>query len=349
LLAAYIVGCGDGDSDNKAENGSPTSGESGTETPKATPTDPPPELQWRKLDVLGGPPRGRVDHSVVTDGNKIWMFGGRSNEEPLGDNWLLEPQALSWQEVALAGPPPPRFGHNAVYDNRLGGMMLFGGQAAGAFFNDAWLLGVEPQAWRQLDVGDARPAERYGAASALTGEARLLVSHGFTSTGRFNDTWSLGGTPIAWEEATVLGTKPVERCLMRGVWDVLRSRFLMFGGQTTDEPFLGDLWAFNASGWAEIETDEKPSPRNFYSMVYDDRRERAILFGGNTENGAVDDVWFFDAINNSWTQPEIEGEKPSARYGHDAVWIGNSSTMVVVGGHDASGDLIDVWELTVPG
>ena len=144
---------------------------------------------------------------------------------------------------------------------------------------------------------------------------------------------------------------------MRGVWDTSQGRFLMFGGQTTGQPFLGDLWALEngggsleGAGWREITSEPKPSPRNFYAMVFDSAVGRAILFGGNSQEGPgpVNDLWFFDSSSETWSHPSPEGELPSPRYGHDAAWLASERKFILFGGHDASGDLNDLWELTVP-
>jgi hypothetical protein len=225
-------------------------------------------------------------------------------------------------------------------------MIIFGGQAGGSFFNDSWMYDVTR--WHEITMGDQRPAERYGAASALNPEGRLLVSHGFTNQGRFDDTWSLDASR-AWSDVSASGTRPIKRCLCRGAWDTNRSRFLMFGGQTDGTPFLGDLWMLDPAGWQEITSEPKPSPRNFYAMAETDPG-RIALFGGNTVDvpGPMNDLWFFNSATDTWTLAQPEGEAPSARYGHDAVWLPEGRRLIVFGGHDATGDLNDLWELTIP-
>jgi hypothetical protein len=75
---------------------------------------------------------------------------------------------------------------------------------------------------------------------------------------------------------------------------------------------------------------------------------RIALFGGNTGDGETNDLWLFDSELDSWTLAEPEGVSPTPRYGHDAVWLPESRRLIVFGGHDDSGDLNDLWELTIP-
>ena len=185
---------------------------------------------------------------------------------------------------------------------------------------------------------------------------RMLITHGFTNSGRFDDTWSLDLAGGSWTDISPSTKRPVERCLMRSAWDPRRERLLMFGGQTTATPFLGDLWALEPNGWREIAAEPRPSPRTFYAMAFDRLlrviqegviiRDRLIIFGGNSQGGAMNDLWFFDSPSESWSQATPEGEPPSPRFGHDAVVVGRS--LFVFGGNDGSNDLNDLWELTLP-
>ena len=122
----------------------------------------------------------------------------------------------------------------------------------------------------------------------------------------------------------------------------------MFGGQTTDKPFLGDMWAFSQAKWTEIAGERKPSPRNFYSMAFDDASDKVILFGGNTQDGPSNELWLFASRGDAWSLGSPEGDAPTPRYGHDAAWIAESRKLFVFGGHDDKGDLNEMWELTVP-
>ena len=82
-------------------------------------------------------------------------------------------------------------------------------------------------------------------------------------------------------------------------------------------------------------------------MVFDNEGGRLVLFGGSTAGGAEDDIWVFDSADESWSQASPEGESPSPRSGHDGVWVPTSGSLVVFGGRDGSGNLNDLWKLTL--
>jgi hypothetical protein len=347
LAAAALVGCGDND-EPAASPGSPTATSgAATATPPPTPSAP----RWQRRNPSGAVPPPRRDHSLVTDGQRLYLFAGRDSS-PLGDFWSYDINADSWTEVTAPGPPA-RFGHNAGFLATAGRVLIFGGQASG-FYNDIWAYTPTAGTWQQSPAAAAAPSPRYGAASALGSSEPLLVSHGFTDSGRFDDTWSYSaGT---WDDLSPEeGPRPIERCLTRAVVDASSGAFIMFGGQTNAAPYLGDTWKltpqFSEPGgtWTEVTSDPKPQPRNLFSMAWDEERRRALVFGGMTADGRVNDIWAFDASTDSWSTLSIEGEAPSPRNGHDAVWLPGRRSMLVFGGEDDSGDQNDLWELAFDG
>lgn len=352
LLAAYVVGCGSEEPRITATpaatpvpaSGNATAGPTPTLTPSPTPTT----LRWDRLDTAGAVPPARRDHSMVTDGTSIFLFGGRGRTGELNDLWIYDLAAGVWTEIQSPSPPSPRFGHNAVYSELDSRIVIFGGQAGSQFFGDTWAFTPGVDSWEELQIPGDAPSARYGAAAAYDPSGRLIVSHGFTSSGRFDDTWALALSTNNWTEIARRDERPLERCLVRGVWDSGANRLLIFGGQSTQAPFLGDLWAFNGAFWSEIDVGDGPAPRNLYSMAYDTRSARLILFGGATSDGSANDLWFLDTTEDEWSQQSPDGEAPPARSGHDAVWLAESRSLFVFGGRGASGDLDDLWRLFIP-
>jgi hypothetical protein len=356
LIAAYAVGCGDG------EDGATAPTATGVATaPGPTATAAPGALRWRRIEALGSGsnsdefPPPRRDHSLVSDGERLYLFGGRDTT-PLSDLWEYRIADNQWNNKLRGndGLPAARFGHNAAWapghtpeESR---MLVFGGQAGGTFFNDVSAFDPAVGWSNPLAAIDpaALPAARYGAAAAVVFGGQLWVTHGFTSSSRFDDTWSFSYlTPTGWEEISPAGERPIERFRMRAVADSFGphgARLLMFGGQTTDTPYLGDLWALEVDGWREITSEPRPSPRNFYAMVFDFAGGRALLFGGDTDDGPVNDLWAFDSAAETWSRLTPEGDPPSPRAGHDAA-LGPDGRVYIFGGATDNQNQNDLWEL----
>jgi len=341
LGTAYLLGCG---SEDPPRDGSPatTAGPSEGQSPAGTgrPT-------WSQVQPLGTIPPARRDHSLVIDseGRMVFLFGGRAGSQQLDDLWAYDVAANTWTQLAPAGAfPPARFGHNAVFDAAGARMLVFGGQAGGSFFNDIWAYGVRDNSWRSLSASG--PSPRYGAGGAGV-SGSLYLSHGFTDRGRFDDTWAFSLTNDQWTEVSPgQGGRPVKRCLMRIVDDPQRGRVLLYGGQTDGTPFLGDLWSYDiaARSWRELAA-QGPSARNLYSWVRRGDTSQLLLFGGRTPAGDSGELWSFEPGTDRWEQLNAEGMAPSARNGHDAVWLPARKAMFVFGGRDSDGDLSDSWEL----
>lgn len=361
LLGAYLVGCAEG-------NGEPAA----TSTLAApTLTQPPAPsnstFYWQQLSPAGDAPSPRRDHSLVaaaSDGEQwLLLFGGVGSEGELADLWRYDIAGDEWTRLGTGGPSA-RHGHNAVYDATTGRMLVFGGQAGETFFNDLWQYEPETGRWTELSPAGPVPAARYGAAAARrpnpadvtivgtpqpppTGAdgrpGQFVVSHGFTNSGRLNDTWRYDIETGVWTDISPEGKRPVERCLLRGVWDTIRDRLVVYGGQSTSEPYLSDLWTLSPRGWSELARLPNPGARRLYAMAFSHARLQALLFGGRTADGPKNDLWLFDAQNEFWTEADTFGGPPAPRYGHDAAWAIESQSLYVFGGTDGSSDLNDLW------
>src|SRR3972149_9178663 len=85
LLAAYVVGCGDGDGGGALESAAPTAPAEQTDVATPIPEATAPNiLRWGELDPSGERPPARHDHSLVTDGPSLFLFGGRAGAGELG-------------------------------------------------------------------------------------------------------------------------------------------------------------------------------------------------------------------------------------------------------------------------
>jgi hypothetical protein len=342
----YTVGCGNDDKP------SPSSQTTGPTEPVPTPTS---EInaaaaEWRRLEVTGDGPAPRRDHSFTfnADDGFYYVFGGRAGGTALADLWVLDAGAPSWRRAhAVGSAPEPRFGHNAFYDAQGRRLVVALGQGARSFFNDVWAYAEG--AWTRLDDGSAgNPQTRYGSGSAYDAQGnRLLISHGFTDSGRFDDTWAFDLGARVWARVPVAGPLPIKRCLTRSAWLSSTQRFLMFAGQTDSEPFLGDFWWLDVAGgaWLEQRPDVRPGARNLYAAAMDDRRGRWIVTTGNTPDGPVNDAWAYDVAAATWTRIAPAGELPPARSGADAAVAGDA--LHLFGGNDGQTDLADVWSLSL--
>ncbi len=338
LLGAYLLAC--------------KSGSSGPSGPTATPTLPEiatlssAPMRWRELAPAPGAvsPPARYDHSLVTDGTHLYLFGGHG-PDVLADFWTYDIASNTWTEISAFGPQA-RYGHNAIWDSGRNVLVLFGGQDETKFYDDVWEFDPAQSLWTQVRFAGSAPAARSGAGAAFDQAGHLFITQGFTSQERFDDTWQYDLAARSWTEVSPANNRPVKRGLMRGVWDSLKERLIIFGGQTDVAPFLADLWAWSpVTEWQELARNPSPPARSLYSMVFHDQGTQIILFGGDTERGPVNDLWAFHSSGENWTTIPTVGDPPQPRYGHDAVLVSQAPALFVFGGTDGTQVFHGLWSL----
>jgi hypothetical protein len=355
LAGIAIVGCR-GKEETKEGTIEPTPGPEGTPTerPLAELKTPEPglaRLGWVQLQPPGESPSPRLHHSLVWDDAeaRVRLFGGRSAGTPLNDLWSLNVDDPAWEQVQPGGPlPPPRFGHNAVFDPRERRMVIFGGQAGEAFFNDLWAFTSQDNAWTEITPAGPAPAPRQGAGAALDAEAgRLYVTHGLTAQGYLDDTWALDLTSATWEDISPPTGRPPKRCFLRAIWDPPSGQLLLFGGESDENPFLGDIWAFDpvSRAWEALPPgDRSPPPRSQYGAALVPDRGWIFVFGGAGEGGNLRDLWFYVPSVRGWGYTTIYGKDPGGHRGHDMAFVPHRLSIVLFGGVRGDQELQEVWE-----
>ena len=287
-------------------------------------------------------PAPRVDGTIGYDPatHRLYLFGGQGSQT-MNDLWTYSLERRQWEQISTSGEKPPaRFGHTLIFDAPRNRLVVFGGQAAG-FFSDVWAFGLADNTWRRLSADDAGPSRRYGHSAIYdAARERMVISHGFTTAGRFDDTWAFDLRAESWRNITPAGAKPLRRCLHHAVYDGERNRMYLYGGCASGfGPCpLGDLWTFDLSTnqWSEKRAATTPNPREHYGMTFDSNRSRLLLFGGSGE-GILNDTWQFDAAGGQWSEVRPTGPVPARRYRHQAAYASDRGTSFYFGGSLESG------------
>jgi len=318
-------------------------------TPTTATTAPPPSaLTWTELAPRGGP-AAREDHTwtVAGDGASAYLFGGRQGRREFNDLWLYDLAGDDWTELQPTGTAPePRFGHTAVWLNGVG-LAIWSGQAGTDFFADIWAYDPATNAWRELPGGGDVPPARYGSCAGVGPDGRMWISHGFTEdTGRFSDTRAYDFASETWADLTPSGDRPVERCLHDCLWTP-DGRLLIYAGQTTGAPAIGDLWTYDPSEatWSQAPTPAPPA-RQLYSLAQ--LGGTAFVFGGSAADGsALGDLWLLDMAEVSWSEATPSGTAPAGRFGATLIADESRDRLLLFGGKRGDGELGDLWELAL--
>ena len=246
----------------------------------------------------------RLSHTAVYDParNRMVVFGGLGNGYG-NDVWALSlAESPAWSALAPAGSPPiGRYGHTAIYDPVRDRMVVFGGGDGTYFRNDVWALSLaESPAWSALAPAGSPPIGRYGHTAIYDPvRDRMMVFGGYDGPTLRNDVWelSLSGNS-AWSELTPTGAAPTPRVRHTAIYDPVRDRMVVFGGQeggAWPQGVRNDVWELSLSGdpiWSELTpAGDLPIGRDGHTAIYDPVRDRMVVFGGGGRSGAFNDVW----------------------------------------------------------
>lgn len=129
---------------------------------------------------------------------------------------------------------------------------------------------------------------------------------------------------------------------------------VLFGGAHTDQMQQDTTYIWDGSNWQNITSQFGPTPRQAV-IAYDKKRERIVLFGGNTSKANtnfLNDTWelFFKEDEQRWVWEEIlqhdpsRADRPSPRNFFGMTYDGNRQKIVLFGGLGENGQNDDLWE-----
>jgi hypothetical protein len=99
-----------------------------------------------------------------------------------------------------------------------------------------------------------------------------------------------------------------------------------------------------ATAWRQLEpAGSAPSAREDGTWTEHPGSRTAYLFGGRDGSTILDDLWAFDLDANSWTRLAPEGQKPPARFGHEAVWVDGVGVVIFAGQAGPTTFFGDLW------
>ncbi|MEM7199454.1 MAG: kelch repeat-containing protein [Planctomycetota bacterium] len=259
-------------------------------------------LTWRQ-DAGTPPPPPRTFAAMVEDGpGSILMFGGFRTGGALGDGWSWD--GVRWRPTSPSVRPLPR-GAAALAKSVSGsGALLFGGAERDGFgalvLGDTWSW--SGAAWTNLRPTVAPPPRARHAMVLDPARGRIVLFGGLGAAGNVRaDTWEWDGS--AWTRITPMNS-PVARAGHALAYDARRRRVVLFGGDTVPLGLggvLSDTWEWDGVDWVELQPAASPPARGGHAMVFDDLRQRVVVYGGAASSFLpLGDTWEWDGT--TWTQ-----------------------------------------------
>ena len=248
--------------------------------------------------------------------------------------------ASLWSQVHFTHGPSTRRWHTAVLD--AGKMWIFAGDD-GELKNDLWYYNtVTMDGWVDVSESGLWPSPRFSHMAAMQGRY-MWVFGGVVQSSLSKELWNYNMDNGNWSIWSNL-QGPTARESMTLV--DLENRLWMFGGY--DGSIRNDLWYLTTGPydpfWTLITPSTSPGPSGRYSHDAIQSAGKLWIFGGLTQEGLKNDLWYFDIPSNTWSQ--IENNGPSARESATAVVFKGS--MWLFGGIDVKNQSDEVWKLDLP-
>ncbi len=329
---------------------------------------------WTKLNPSPRPSgRGYFDLTYDNESNVVILMDGfqmlSANPYPVivhrDDLWAYSISSNTWEDITTSVKPPSRSTRGAMaYDAKHDVVILFGGvggEGGDELFSDTWAYDYNTNTWTNKTPKHSPPARDAHGMVYDTQSERIIMFGGRNTTKYWDvkendfssDTWIYDYGTNTWTNVTP-AIRPQGRWFFDMVYDAKADRVILFGGYTNnylkggiDRGVKDDTWAFDfeSKTWTELNTMNSPSPRSYFSMAYDSKANRTILYGGSFGAGGGDDwddillndTWAFDYNTKAWTEMR-PSSSPGRRMRHTVVYNEETSQMVLFGGQ-----LDDEW------
>jgi len=154
-----------------------------------------------------------------------------------------------------------------------------------------------------------------------------------------------------WE---VCGGKsdPLSTFLIPPVITGARHSLFTFGGFSKEKTFQDTLYQYDTvnSEWHQIrvKSELRPKARIGGAMAYNDRKRSIHIFGGNSQEGFLNDYQIFSQKTKTWTILDCKGEIPSPRVGASLFVSKDTKFALIFGGVLENGQISqEVFQLNL--
>ena len=225
---------------------------------------------------------------------------------------LLITLSVAVQSSEPATAPPASAGHNLIYADHVGMVVLLnaglGGMSSPPASTPTRVWGWTGSGWKLLD--SSGPPLRNLAGVTYDTKRQTLIMHGgsYDLAHMYGETWEWSAK--GWQQVKVTG--PGTRDHTQMAFDRKRGRAVLFGGGGADpNVILGDTWEFDGKTWTRAATTG-PAGRVHHTMHYDPVSERVVMFGGAAPgSGTLGDTWSWDGTG--WTREDATTPRSHAR------------------------------------
>ncbi|CAD8107503.1 unnamed protein product [Paramecium primaurelia] len=310
-------------------------------------------FQWERLNSPSqNHPPGRDSHCCVCLQNKLYFFGGSSNELILGDFWSFDIETSEWTEIQVPKDMEAREGHSMVaLSSRL--IYIYGGwdQVQNIMTESHWLYDIKTNKFQQV--------------THFTGDEMIkLESH---TANKIGDSVYIFGGQGQQSNKQLVFHKDLYKLDFENIND-LHSKFdqLESGddkGQNIENNTVIKIEKIKANG------SQQPTPRASHSAVtygerflfiiggegyqYDqqkDNEEEAIEQDQDDDQNIDEeekpifpknDIWIFETLMRTWSKLQPKSKTPvfQPRFSHSCIVY--KDQFIIFGGLRSMGEVLE--------
>lgn len=169
--------------------------------------------------------------------------------------------------------------------------------------------------WVKLDQKGTGPGARSSHAITMVGQKAYAFGGEFKPRVPVDSNlYVFDLNELTWSVVSVTGDIPPPRVgvTMASIGDTI----YVFGGRDSTHKELNELYSFDTctSKWTLLSSgDAGPPHRSYHSITSDDRH--VYVFGGCGNNGRLNDLWAYDAVDKKWLSFPLPGENCKGRGG----------------------------------
>ncbi len=286
---------------------------------------------WTRVFPANAPP-ARSGHAMAYDPvrDRIVMCCGTNPSQIFTDTW--EYDGSNWMQRPTAHWPLAGISITMAYDAHRQRMVLFGGFFANFTYE------YDGSDWREIPIDPANRPPNYPSAMAYDSGRGVFV------LATYYGIWEYDGVNPVWVKRASL---PHERNTAV-VYDVLRRTSLVICAVPHASAPVDLVLGWNGTTLQPRARFAQPAPRSEHAVAYEPVSGRALLFGGQDGEGALQDTWSFDGALWQLEQPaHVPPQRSGCALATTSPGDPRFGTVWLVGGSDSLGQLHEdsyVWD-----
>lgn len=280
------------------------------------------------------------------------FHGGSGDKQFLNDLVVMHLETGLWSRPVVSGGPSPRAFHSCA---AIGSdVYFFGGRTGTRRHADTWKLDTNVWEWSSIQSLGFKPDGREKADFISIDDNRLLLFGGYDGIRWLNEVSIFHTRESEWTQLKVSGSLPPPRSGHKLV--MIQHRMLLYGGDTTNSQYLGDLWALKglfgeeAPKWIRMQlAGSSPSARSGHTFA--SAGTKLVIYGGQGDEGWLTrkdiyhkDVAIIDRESVKWMKTDVISDEPPERSFHSMLHI-KGNTLLMFGGYNGKSTFGDIWFL----